>query len=267
MNEQENTSDLVLVTKTGPVAVVCMNDPRRLNVQSTRLLARLSEVLAALRSDGTVRAVVLKGAGRSFSAGGDLSEYRADFQSGPKVADEMVGHFHACIRTIRDMPQPVIGALQGAIAGGGFSLAIACDVCIAADDASFLSAYTRLGTTPDGGGTWTLTQLLGPRIALELILSNETISAARALEMGLVNKVVPHDVLDSAALEFAQRLAEGPTAAYATAKRLVYAAATSTLDKQLDREKSAFVEASGSADFAEGVSAFFERRPARFAHR
>lgn len=252
------------MTRSGAVAVVCMNRPQRLNVLSIDLLGRLNEALVSAASDPAVRAVILRGAGRSFSAGGDLAEFRADFEKAPKTAEAMVGKFHACIRTIRDMAKPVIAALHGSIAGGGFSLAIACDLAIASQDATFLSAYTRLGTNTDGGGSWTLTRLLGARRALGLMLLNDTIDAGKALELGLVNQVVPADLLEARVLDVARRLAEGPAEAFAAMKRLVHAADTSTLDQQLDQEKAGFVAATRTTDFREGITAFFERRPAHF---
>lgn len=264
MNERADSTDAVTMTRSGAVAVICMNRPKRLNVLSVDLVGGLNEALVAAASDPSIRAVVLKGAGRSFSAGGDLTEFRADFEKAPKVAEDMVGRFHECIRSIRDMAKPVIAALQGSIAGGGFSLAVACDLSIASQDATFLSAYTRLGTNPDGGGSWTLTRLLGARRALGLILLNDVIDANKALELGLVNQVVPADLLESRVLDVAQRLAEGPAEAFAKVKRLVRAADTCTLDQQLDQEKAGFVAATRTPDFREGITAFFERRPARF---
>ncbi len=264
MSETNNSTDIVTMTRFGGVAVICMNRPNRLNVLSVELVGRLNEALVAVASDPSVRAVVLKGAGRSFSAGGDLAQFRADFEKAPEVAEDMVGQFHECIRAIRDMAKPVIAALQGSIAGGGFSLAVACDLSIASQDATFLSAYTRLGTNPDGGGSWTLTRLVGARRALGLILLNDVIDANKALELGLVNQVVPADVLESTVLDVAQRLAAGPAGAFAQVKRLVRAADTATLDQQLDQEKAGFVAATRTADFREGITAFFERRPGRF---
>ena len=256
--------DAVTSTRLGAVAVISMNRPRHLNVLGIDLLGALNDALVAAAGDPLIGAVVLKGEGRSFSAGGDLSALHADPRQAPEVAEQMVGRFHACIRTIRDMPKPVIAALHGPIAGGGFSLAIACDLAVAAEDATFLSAYTRLGTNPDGGGTWSLTRLLGLRRALELILLNEPISAQRACELGLVNRVVPGDLLERTVSDMAAALSAGSASAIAAVKRLVNLAVTSGLDEQLDREKAGFVAAAGTADFHEGVSAFFERRPARF---
>lgn len=264
MSERDNSTDAVTMTRGGAMAIVCMNRPHRLNVLSIELLGRLNEALVAAATDPSIRVVVLKGAGRSFSAGGDLAEFRADFEKAPKTAEDMVGRFHECIRTIRSMGKPVIAALQGSIAGGGFSLAIACDLSIASQEATFLSAYTRLGTNPDGGGSWTLTRLLGARRALELILLNDTIDANKALELGLVNQVVAADLLEPTVLDVARRLAEGPTQAFAAVKRLVHAADTSTLDQQLDQEKAGFIAATRTTDFREGITAFFERRSARF---
>jgi 2-(1,2-epoxy-1,2-dihydrophenyl)acetyl-CoA isomerase len=264
MSERDNSTDAVTMTRSDAVAIVCMNRPRRLNVLNTELLGCLNEALVAAAGDRSIRAVVLKGAGRSFSAGGDLAEFRADFGKAPKTAEDMVERFHVCIRMIRDMEKPVIAALQGSIAGGGFSLAIACDLSIASQDATFVSAYTRLGTNPDGGGSWTLTRLLGARRALGLMLLNDTIDANKALELGLVNQVVAADLLEPTVLDLARRLAEGPAQAFAAVKRLVHAADTSTLDQQLDQEKAGFVAATRTADFREGITAFFERRSARF---
>lgn len=254
----------VLYTRQDAVAVITMNRPERMNVLSRALLAALSETLVQATEDSQVRSVILKGAGRSFSAGGDLAEFREDFSKAPAVAEQMVGRFHQCIRTMRAMPKPVIGCLHGAIAGGGFSLAMACDLSIAADTASFLSAYTRLATNPDGGGTFTLTRLLGARRALELVMLDDRITAARALELGLVNRVVPAETLEASAMEMAEQLARGPARALGAAKRLVYAAQNSTLDQQLDDEKASFIKASATEDFKEGVSSFFEKRSPRF---
>jgi len=265
MSEQQSPAEpAVILAREVSVAVISMNRASRLNVLSRDLLAQLNDALVAASEDPSVRVIVLKGLGRSFCAGGDLAEFREDLRQAPAVAEQMVGRFHQCIRTMRGMPKPVIGCLQGAVAGGGFSLAMACDLSIAADNASFLSAYTRLGTNPDGGGTFTLTRLLGARRALEVIMLDDSIPAARALELGLVNRVVPSDELAASAMEMAQRLARGPAATLGVVKRLVYAAQTSSLDEQLDAEKAGFVRASSTADFQEGITSFFEKRQPRF---
>lgn len=256
---------IVIVERQGAVATVTMNIPARLNALGIDLMRELRRSLEALATDPAVRAVVLRGAGRSFSGGGDLSLFRADLEQAPATAAEMIDAFHACIRAIRDMAKPAIAALQGPVAGGGLSLALACDFCVAAEDATFLSAYTKLAINPDGGGSWTLTRLLGPRRALEFILLNEALDARRALEWGLINRVVPADRLDGAVAELAMRLSRESAGALTSVKRLVHLATTSSLDEQLDREKEGFVTGAAKDDFREGITAFFERRPARFA--
>lgn len=262
---QTDAAANVTTAQSGPIATVTMDLGSRVSVLSVELLEKLEVALRTASANETVRAIVLRGKGRSFSAGGDLAQYYADFPRARETAERMVGHFHACIRAIRDAPTPVIAVLQGPIAGGGFSLALACDFGVAAEDASFVSAYTKLGTNPDGGGTWSLTRMIGFRRAMEVVLLNEPISAQRALELGLVTQVVPAGELDQAVNRLAHRLAKESVGAVASVKRLIRLAADSTLEQQLDREKEGFVEKAGTTDFREGVSAFFERREARFS--
>ena len=181
-----------------------------------------------------------------------------------RPATRLIDLFHKAIGAMRAMPQPIIAALQGPVAGGGLGLAMACDLAIAADNATFLSAYTKIGTSPDGGTTWSLTRLLGPRLAMEMMLTNDPMDAATALRLGLVNKVVPADQLETETLALAARIAGGANGANAAVKRLVGLATTGTLADQLAAEKASFIERAGSADFREGISAFIERRPARF---
>ena len=257
-------SGAVLVSVEGPVGWIRLNRPDRLNVLDFALAEGLERSLAAFAADPAVRAVVLAGAGRSFMAGGDLAVFHQDPDHAADTASRLIDRFHAAIRTIRTMPKIVVAAVQGPVAGGGLGLALACDLCVAAETATFLSAYTRLGTSPDGGTTWSLARLLGPRRGLDLILLNDTLDAPAALGLGLVNRVVPPAELDRAAGDLARRLADGPALAQASAKRLVQAALASGFEAQLDLEKQAFVAAADSPDFREGISAFFERRTAAF---
>ena len=162
------------------------------------------------------------------------------------------------------MKPPVICGVQGAVAGGGLGLALACDLVIAAADATFVPAYTRLGTSPDGGTTWSITRLIGQRHALEWIMLGEQMDAAEAVDIGLINQVVPDNMLAQEVRALAQRIAAGPAFAFASVKRLVYQATRASFDEQLEAERAAFVAAAGTKDFREGVAAFFERRPAKF---
>ena len=254
----------MLTERRGAVVHLRMNRPEVLNVLDRDLALALADSLTGARDDSSVRAVVLSGAGRSFMAGADLTVFRDDPDSAPELAGWLMDRFHAAIRAIKAMPKPVIAVIQGPVAGGGIGIALACDFVIAADDVSLLSAYTKLGTNPDGGTTWSLTKLLGPRRAMEFMLLNERLDARTAMQLGLVNAVVPAASLIGEAFALAERLAAGSVGATAAVKRLVGSAVTGAFDAQLDLEKTSFTANAATADFREGIAAFFERRPARF---
>jgi 2-(1,2-epoxy-1,2-dihydrophenyl)acetyl-CoA isomerase len=257
-------NDAVIVERRDAVLTVTMNRPRTLNVLDEAMADALLAAFAGLQEDASIRAVILRGAGRSFMAGGDLARFRADLDRAPATAGRLIDAFHALLRVIKAMPQPVVAAVQGPVAGGGIALAFACDLVVSADDATFLSAYTKLGASPDGGTTSSLTRLLGPRRALEFVLFNDTIDAATALGLGLVNKVAPAGELDSAAQAMAARIVQGSAGANAAAKRLIQSAGLLSFEEQLEREKASFIACAGAPDFREGILAFFEKRRARF---
>lgn len=260
----DTAGEVVITERQGPVLTVTMNRPKVLNVLDEAMADALVAAFSGLAADQTIRAVILAGAGRSFMAGGDLARFQADLSGAPQTATKLIDCFHALMRLIKAMPQPVIAAVQGPVAGGGVGLAFACDLVVAAEGASFLSAYTKLGTSPDGGTTWTLTQLLGPRRALEFVLLNEAVNAETALRLGLVNRIVPNGELMETARAIAEKLARGSMGAQGASKALVQAATHGSFDAQLDLEKKAFVANAGTADFREGINAFFERRPPAF---
>ena len=168
------------------------------------------------------------------------------------------------MRRIATCDQIVISAVQGPVAGGGYSLALGCDLCIAANDTTFVSAYAQIATNPDGGGSWTATRLLGPKRALAFLLSPERIKAVEALELGMINKVVAPETLMADAFDMANQIANGPKAAISTIKRLVRTAVNGSMDTQFDLEKAGFMANASGADFREGVTAFLARRPAHF---
>ena len=257
-------TDVISIERRGRIAEIRMARPDQMNTLDKALARALPAALAAVGQDDTIRVVILSGEGRSFMAGGDLTCFRADPVAAPDTAAQLLDGFHAAIRSIAAMPKPVIAAVQGPVAGGGVGLAFACDLVVAAADATFLSAYTKLGTSPDGGTTWTLTRLMGAKRALAFMLLNDRMSAEDERGLGLVNLVVPPSELASAVGDLAQRVAAGSVGAMASVKRLVGLAATGSLDAQLDAELDWFVRAAGSADFREGVAAFFDRRPPRF---
>jgi 2-(1,2-epoxy-1,2-dihydrophenyl)acetyl-CoA isomerase len=256
---------LVLVAAEQGIARVTLNRPDRLNALNHELAGELADTFDRLTQDLTLRVVTLMGAGRAFMAGGDVAMFGAAGANAPEIIGRLIGLFHRTIRCIRGMDAMVVAGVHGAIAGGGVGLALACDFVVAADDASFVPAYLRLGTNPDGGTTSTVTQLLGPRRALEWLMLGETMDARAAERLGLVNRVVAKEALAAEVDTLARRIAGGPAKAHATLKRLVAEAATTSLDAQLDSERGGFINAARTADFREGVAAFLARRPPQFA--
>ena len=196
--------------------------------------------------------------------GGDLNVFHHDLQAAAKTADALIKVFHDIVLGLRSLPIPVVASTQGAVAGGGLGLAMAADLVVAADDSKFVMGYGAIGTSPDGGTSWSLTQLLGIRRAMDILMLGDPVDALSALSLGMVNKVVARADLEAETLKYAQRLAKGAPGAIAKAKSLVYAAATSPMGPHLKREHAGFVASAGTADFREGIEAFFERRPALF---
>ena len=255
----------VLLAIDGPIAHVTLNRPKSLNSLDFGMAEALDAAITAVAGNADVRVMILGGVGRAFMGGGDLKVFHRDLPGAPATADALIKLFHRIIRGLRALPLPVVAATQGAVAGGGLGLAMAADLVIAAADAKFVPAYGAIGTSPDGGTSWSLTQLLGTRRAMATLMLGDTIDAPTALALGLVNRVVPRAELEAEVLKVAQRLAAGAPGALAKVKTLVYAAATSPLDPHLEREHAGFRESAGTADFREGINAFFERRPARFS--
>lgn len=263
-------NDTVLLHREGPVATLTLNRPDALNVLDHAMVEAMTAHVSAIAADDGVRVVVLRGAGKHFMAGGDIrlfgesldrpaTERGASFQ-------RLVHSVHGFVELLARMPQPVVGRVHGAVAGFGLSLANACDLVLAAEDAYFASAYLQIAVTPDGGGTYWLPRIVGARKAAEIMLLGERFGAREALALGLVNRVVPPAELDGAVADAAQRIAAGPTLAVRNLKRLLRASSRSTLSEQLDAEARSFGECTATADFAEGIRAFLGKRPPAF-HR
>jgi 2-(1,2-epoxy-1,2-dihydrophenyl)acetyl-CoA isomerase len=255
---------LVLLTIEQGIARVTLNRPDRLNALDHDLALELANTFESLDRDPTLRVVTLMGAGRAFMAGGDITVFKTAGDHAPEVIGRLIGVFHRTIRAIRRLKAPVVAGVHGAAAGGGLGLALACDFVIASEDAAFVPAYTKLGSNPDGGTTWTVTRLLGPQRALEWLMLGDAKDARAARDMGLINRVVPKDALAGEVEALARRIASGPIVAHATLKRLVDQAPFTPLDTQLDAERDGFVKAAATSDFHEGVSAFLERRQPQF---
>jgi 2-(1,2-epoxy-1,2-dihydrophenyl)acetyl-CoA isomerase len=246
------------------IAWIAINRPQVLNAIDIPLARALSDCILPLANDPRVRCVVLRGSGPAFMAGGDVSRFAEDFDKAEAVVDELLGVLNPVIEALRTMNAPVLAAVHGAVAGAGLAFVSACDIVVAASSTKFLMAYDRVGAAPDCGATYFLPRILGVRRAAQFMLLSETLSAAEAKEIGLVNFLAPDDALAERAGELARQLATGPTLAYGQYKKLVRDAFTSHLHGQLEAERAAFREAARTADFREGVSAFLARRHARF---
>lgn len=255
-------TDGLRVEVDGPVATLTLDRPEALNALTVPVKVALRDALESLAGDRAVGAVILTGAGRAFCAGQDLAERERPDAAPLDV--EVRERYNPIIRAIRTMGQPVIAAVNGVAAGAGASLAFACDLRIAAEEARFVLAFGRIGLVPDSGATWFLPRLVGPAKAAELALVGDAVDAAEALRIGLVSRVVPGDQLLDEARTLAGRLAEGAPLALALTKEALQRSHTSDLDEALEGEAKLQGIAGASADHAEGLAAFREKRPPRF---
>jgi 2-(1,2-epoxy-1,2-dihydrophenyl)acetyl-CoA isomerase len=255
-------TDGLRVEVDGPVATLTLDRPESLNALTIPMKVAMRGALERLAGDRAVRAVILTGAGRAFCAGQDLAE-RA-LPDAPPLDVELRDRYNPLVRAIRSMGQPVIAAVNGVAAGAGASIAFACDLRIAADDARFVLAFGRIGLVPDSGATWTLPRLVGPARAAEIALVGDPVSAEEALRIGLVNRVVPADRLLDEARAMAGRIAAGAPLANALTKAALARSATIDLDEALEGEAKLQGIAGASADHAEGLAAFREKREPRF---
>ena len=246
----------------GAVATLTLDRPDALNALTVPVKVALREALESVAADRAVRAVILTGAGRAFCAGQDLAE-REQPDAAP-LDVELRERYNPIIRALRSMGQPMIAAVNGVAAGAGASLAFACDLRIAAEEARFVLAFGRIGLVPDSGATWFLPRLVGPAKAAELALVGDPVDASEALRIGLVSRVLPGDQLLSEARALAARLAEGAPIALSLTKEALQRSMTITLDEALDGEAKLQGIAGASSDHAEGLAALKEKRPPRF---
>jgi len=254
-------ADLRIETADG-VATVTLDRPDALNALTVPLKEALVEAFRAFASDDAVRAVVLTGAGRAFCAGQDLHE-RLQPDALP-LADEIRARYNPLIRAMRALPKPIVAAVNGVAAGAGASLAFACDIRIAAEAASFLLAFGRVGLIPDSGATWLLPRLIGGAKAAELALTTDPLSAADAERLGLVARVVPAAEVVQEARALARRLAAAAPVALALTKEALERSWAASFEEQLELEADLQGRAGSTADHAEGIAAFIERRRPTF---
>ena len=261
------TLETVVYELNGTVATVTMNRPGALNALSVQLTVDLTTAFQKAVSD-QVRALILTGAGRAFCAGGDLREMQSMWESEGRIEaflEEPLAKLHGVIKLIRETPIPFIAAVNGVCAGAGVNFALACDIVIAGDDASFREAFVRIGLTPDCGGTFFLPRAVGEKRAAELFMTGDAVTAERAAEIGMINRVVPSASLLEEASQLAKKLAAGPTASLGRIKRMLNASFSNHLDAQLALEHECQIESGKADDFREGIAAFFEKRPPNFS--
>jgi len=257
--------ETVSIYRDGAAAKLELSRPERMNALNEQLRIDLLAAVEDIARDDGVRAVLLTGAGRAFSSGADLRENRAATADGhPDVYSILTGHYHPIITGIREMPKPVTAAVNGAAAGIGMSLALACDLVLAAESAYFLLAFVNIGLVPDGGSSLLVPTRIGFARAAELALLGERLGAAKALEWGLINQVWPDAELAGQAEALCSKMAEGPTGSYAGTKRQLNHWLYQSMADQLEFEAQVQQERASSADFREGVAAFAEKRTPRF---
>ncbi len=254
--------DTVNLHRRGPAAIIELNRPERMNAWSDQFSLDLLDAIRTTAEDDGVRAVMVTGAGRAFSSGADLKE--ASSTEGLDVYARLTERYHPIITGIRQMPKPVIAGVNGAAAGIGLSLALACDLVVAAESAYFLLAFVNIGLVPDGGSSLLVPSRIGFARAAELAMLGERLPAAAARDWGLINRVYPDAGFAAEANALLDRLANGATKSYAGTKRQLNRWLYEQMEAQLEFEAGIQREMSASTDFAEGLAAFTEKRPPRF---
>lgn len=244
--------------------VLTISDPATRNTLSEQVISAGIEALDVAESDAQLRCVILRGDGGHFCAGGNLNGLAQRREEGRHAQHEMLEQLHHLVQALRTFPKPVIAAVEGAAAGAGFSLALACDLIVAAEDARFTLSYARIGLTPDAGATWHLARALPAQLVRQMVWLAEPVAPETLQRFGLVNWVVAKGAAYAEALKVAQRLRGTASNAVTSAKELLQQVPGNTLDQQLAAERDAFVDALFHPNAAEGMAAFFDKRPARF---
>jgi len=264
-------NDTVLLSTDGPIATLTLNRPAVLNAINREMVEGLAAALDRVEASPDLRVVVLRGAGNGFMAGGDIKFFTELTGLAPSERRRQFERFievvHPAILRLRRLNQPVIASVHGACAGIGMSLMMACDLALAAAGSVFTLAYIHLGVSPDGGSTFFLPRHVGAKRAMEIAMLGDRFDAAKALELGLVNEVLPAAALGERTMALARRLAQGPADALAGTKRLLNRSLDAPLPVQLQAEAESFASCAATGDFTEAVAAFVEKRPPRFGKR
>jgi 2-(1,2-epoxy-1,2-dihydrophenyl)acetyl-CoA isomerase len=259
---------VLLESVHGGIAVLVMNRPDRMNALDNDLATALHGSLKRISEDGSIRVVVLTGAGRAFCAGGDLAVIKKGREANDvRQLEPILRAGMGAVLTMRTMPQPVIAAVNGAAAGAGMNVALAADIRIAAEEAVFGQNFAKVGLFPDYGGTYLLPQLVGPAKAAEMFYTGEMMDAKSALQFGVVNKVVPAAELEAEVKMFAQKIAAGPPLAIRAVKKVLFASEKESFERALEAELHHQMRCFASEDCLEGVHAFFQKRAPEFRGR
>ncbi len=260
-------ADLELTHQDG-IATLTLNRPEARNALSMEMRSMLCDALHDIENDSSVRCVVLQGEGEHFMAGGDVKNMSQTFEQSPEEIKKQyvlrIHDLHPIMFAMRRMPKPIIASVRGAAAGAGVSIALACDLVVASEDAFFTLAYCHIGTSPDGSSTFHLPRTVGIKRAMEITLLGDRFNAETAKDWGLINFVVPTESLVEETDKLAKRLANGPTFVYGQSKALLYRSLESQFESQLQAEGEAFAQCASRQDFREGVTAFVEKRKAVF---
>lgn len=256
----------ILVTREGGVTRIALNQPKKLNALSAKLLEELREAMQHAATDRDCRCILLTGEGRGFSAGADLTDGSLKFTPGQPIdySGTLETRYHPLVTLMREMPKPIVVAVNGTAAGAGCSIALAGDIVLAARSAKFIQVFVRIALIPDAGSTWTVPRLIGRARALRWMMSGDDLDATTAADWGLISEVCEDDQLQETAMALATRLSKGPTRSYAAIKRLVDASIDGELAPQLAREAAAQDDVGNARDALEGVMAFAQKREANF---
>jgi 2-(1,2-epoxy-1,2-dihydrophenyl)acetyl-CoA isomerase len=263
-------NDSIIINESTGICRITFNRPKMLNAINFDMAVALRKVAADISVDKRIRVIIIDSSGDHFMAGGDIKSFKSFLDKKPNEEnirnhfEEILTIIHSFILDLRNMPQPVIGAIKGAVAGAGVSLMLACDLVLASDDAFFNLAYCHLGTSPDGGSTYFLPRTVGLKRAFEMAMLGERFDAKVALEAGMINRIVPSAMLNKEVDKLAIRLAKGPAIALCNTKALLNSSFQRTLNQQLNAETKSFTDCAITQDFFEGVTAFTDKRSAKF---
>ena len=262
------TFETIRVTLADGICTITLERSDVLNAFNNALTDELGKAVKDAAKNNDVRVVVITGSGRAFSSGQDLGDLKEKYVPGhePHLGEDLMKRYDPIVKTIHTMEKPVVAAVNGVAAGAGCSLALACDMRIASDKASFIEVFVNVGLIPDSGSTWTLPRLVGFGRAMELCCTGRPVKADEALSIGLVNQVVPHEKLEETTLKLATRLASLPAKAISLTKRLLNQSFENDFNEQLTQEAFAQETAGRTRDHFEGVVAFIEKRKPNFTH-